>query len=459
MAKSPITGYPIADAITGEEWLVLVQAAVTKRVTASNLMASEIAVHAALPGAHQDLVTLEADLQFLLSLSDQALDFATLASGDANKFAASPDGAGGKVSMRAIAPDDMPLALESEPGAVELATVAEAVAMTAGTVITAQRLRNAAPAAPAAELIVCLDPSGHLIMPAAGEVRVKTGYSVGITGSDERIEFYDDSRVAVMGAVLGVGVNSPDGVGVHIMSGDASVTVNAAADELCVEGTGPVGISIMGADAQDLNLYWASASDNIGARATWNHDANLFEIGPSNADGELSLLYGTGNEGVRLDSVGQAGFGITPARMVDIAQANDGASTGVRLSNSDTNGTPSTDESVSWQSALWRNSVAGLRSAGTILIGKDDDWSTSGKSDSYMSLSTSLSGTLTEHMRITSAGRVGIGAVAPASILELNLATQDLEIVDAGNAGATEQAWVEVEVAGVQGFLRVYAAV
>lgn len=39
------------------------------------------------------------------------------------------------------------------------------------------------------------------------------------------------------------------------------------------------------------------------------------------------------------------------------------------------------------------------------------------------------------------------------------LATESLEVVDAGSAGATEQAWVEVEVEGVTGYLRVYAAV
>jgi len=54
-------------------------------------------------------------------------------------------------------------------------------------------------------------------------------------------------------------------------------------------------------------------------------------------------------------------------------------------------------------------------------------------------------------------GNVGIGKV-PASSLDINLPTEDLEIVDAGSAGATEQDWIEVEIGGIQGYLHVFAA-
>ena len=49
--------------------------------------------------------------------------------------------------------------------------------------------------------------------------------------------------------------------------------------------------------------------------------------------------------------------------------------------------------------------------------------------------------------------------VTPTSLLHLGTATEALEIVDAGSAGATEQDWIEVEVGGNQGFIRVYAAI
>ena len=39
-----------------------------------------------------------------------------------------------------------------------------------------------------------------------------------------------------------------------------------------------------------------------------------------------------------------------------------------------------------------------------------------------------------------------------------NLATESLEVVDAGSTSATEQDWIEVEVGGNQGYIRVYAS-
>lgn len=57
---------------------------------------------------------------------------------------------------------------------------------------------------------------------------------------------------------------------------------------------------------------------------------------------------------------------------------------------------------------------------------------------------------------LSSSGNLGIGKT-PASKLDIDLATEDLEIVDAGSTGATEQDWIEVEVGGVTGYIRVYA--
>jgi hypothetical protein len=53
----------------------------------------------------------------------------------------------------------------------------------------------------------------------------------------------------------------------------------------------------------------------------------------------------------------------------------------------------------------------------------------------------------------------GTTMALPGGISLPALATESLAVVDAGSAGATEQAWVEVEVEGVTGYLRVYAAV
>ncbi len=54
-------------------------------------------------------------------------------------------------------------------------------------------------------------------------------------------------------------------------------------------------------------------------------------------------------------------------------------------------------------------------------------------------------------------GNIGFGKT-PNSKIDISLATEDLEIVDAGSVSATQQDWIEVEVNGVQGYIHVFAA-
>ncbi len=51
-------------------------------------------------------------------------------------------------------------------------------------------------------------------------------------------------------------------------------------------------------------------------------------------------------------------------------------------------------------------------------------------------------------------GNTGLGMVPPADArLAINLTTKDLEFHNAGTIGATEQAWIEVEIGGVTGYV------
>ncbi len=55
-------------------------------------------------------------------------------------------------------------------------------------------------------------------------------------------------------------------------------------------------------------------------------------------------------------------------------------------------------------------------------------------------------------------GNTGLGMVPPADArLAINLTTKDLEFHNAGTIGATEQAWIEVEIGGVTGYVWVRA--
>jgi hypothetical protein len=63
------------------------------------------------------------------------------------------------------------------------------------------------------------------------------------------------------------------------------------------------------------------------------------------------------------------------------------------------------------------------------------------------------------HMTIEASGDIGFGTNNPGSLTEWNFATENLEFVDAGSAGATEQDWIQVQVGGNTGYIRVFASV
>ncbi len=64
--------------------------------------------------------------------------------------------------------------------------------------------------------------------------------------------------------------------------------------------------------------------------------------------------------------------------------------------------------------------------------------------------------TIEDDQDILFSSNVGIG-VTPLSLLHINTTTEETEFVDAGSTGATEQDWIEVEIGGVQGYIRVYS--
>ena len=73
-----------------------------------------------------------------------------------------------------------------------------------------------------------------------------------------------------------------------------------------------------------------------------------------------------------------------------------------------------TETSILFNQYYYDGSTPAVADAGRISIGTETDWtSTASTQDSYMAFETALNGTVTEYMRITSAGNVGIGVTAP----------------------------------------------
>ena len=86
----------------------------------------------------------------------------------------------------------------------------------------------------------------------------------------------------------------------HVMSGSAgAVTASTAADELIVEGPGNAagGISILNADANDCNIFFGNASDNLAAMVQWNYTSKLLALSTRTTGGYLR--FGVEDEGYR----------------------------------------------------------------------------------------------------------------------------------------------------------------
>lgn len=64
----------------------------------------------------------------------------------------------------------------------------------------------------------------------------------------------------------------------------------------------------------------------------------------------------------------------------------------------------------------------------------------------------------TTELYIEDGGSIGVSTAAPSSAMEFNLSTANLEIVDSGTAGATEDGWVQIEIGGATHYLRSFTS-
>jgi len=105
-----------------------------------------------------------------------------------------------------------------------------------------------------------------------------------------------------------------------------------------------------------------------------------------------------------------------------------------------------TETSILFNQWYYDGSSPAVADAGRISIGTEQDWTSTGSTqDAYLALETALNGTVTEHIRLTSAGYLGINATDPSSLLDvrgaagapgiLTLSTAETTVVDGDKLG------------------------
>ena len=197
---------------------------------------------------------------------------------------------------------------------------------------------------------------------------------------------------------VGIGTSSPEGK-LHIQ-GDNVGTPSTDADDLVIEKTVDTGLSILSTTTG--RIFFGDASDNDVGRIMYVHTDN-------------SMRFNTNaSESMRIDSSGNVGIGTTaPTTRLDVDLSGSGETVPIVLSNRDT--TAGTGQKTTLGFGLARNSGAFKSQAGTIEVGREQDWTSADTNiDSYMAFSTYLNNAGTEKMRITSSGNVGIGTSSPA---------------------------------------------
>ena len=216
--------------------------------------------------------------------------------------------------------------------------------------------------------------------------------------------------------------------------------VSATSSTIRMENTGDSGTTIiMDADrsAEDGGLgsvvfYWnGTAVASFGGQS-----------GPDTAnkdDGKLVFSTATsgGSRQVRMtiDDTGKVGIGTTaPAKILDIVGSTDnGLLEGVQITNTDY-GVGEANQAIAINFKLSQTGTA-TKDAGRITVGKDDYWADNASADSHMTFKTRSSDTFTEHMRITSAGYVGIGTNNPSNMLDVRKDSTNVAIqVNTSNA-------------------------
>ena len=146
-----------------------------------------------------------------------------------------------------------------------------------------------------------------------------------------RLEFMTGSSEAATsqmtvssGGIVGIGaVPTGDlGVGIHVKTADSGASVNAAGDELVIEGSGDSGMTILSGTSGSASIFFGDSGDNDIAALQYHHGSNYMQFNANAAErvritGDAGLSTGaetapdTGPHGICIQGAGDNGNFIT----------------------------------------------------------------------------------------------------------------------------------------------------
>ena len=219
---------------------------------------------------------------------------------------------------------------------------------------------------------------------------------------------------------IGIGTGTPQTlVEMKGVAGSPSILTMSTAEATVVDGDKLGQINFQAPqEGSGTDAILVGASIHAEADDTFATDNNETELVFATAASEAAT------EKVRITSDGKLGVGTpTPAYMMELYNPDTGNAefSAMRLTNYDY-GSGETAQSVTLIGGV-KNAGGGVSSCGKITFGKDSDYSDAANRDGNIQFITNRSNTETEAVRISSDGKVGIGAATPLGILHTANAT------------------------------------